>query len=204
MSSWTEAEKKRLNGYIPSTIPEPTCVAESGACSSWDESKQCCPGTECYLETACMKTSSATAEAEVNWVKKGAVTPVKNQGQCGSCWSFSSTGALEGAYQISTGTLDSFSEEQLVECSRLNHGCNGGSMALAFRYYKTHYAELESKYPYTSGTGKKGLCKYSETSKTAVEVKSFSMITPNDSEALKAAIAKGPVSVAIEADKSAF
>ena len=77
-------------------------------------------------------------------------------------------------------------------------------MALAFRYYKSHDAELESEYPYTSGTGKKGSCKYDDHSKTKVEVSKFSMITPKDSDALKAAIAKGPVSVAIEADKTAF
>lgn len=77
MSSWTVGEKKRLNGYVASTIPENTCIAEAGSCSAWDETKQCCPGTECYLETACMKTSTSN-DAEVNWVTKGAVTPVKN------------------------------------------------------------------------------------------------------------------------------
>jgi len=77
-------------------------------------------------------------------------------------------------------------------------------MALAFRYYKSHYAELEANYPYTSGKGKKGSCKYESTSKTAIEVSKFAMVTAKSTEALKAAIAKGPVSVAIEADKTAF
>ena len=62
----------------------------------------------------------------INWVSKGAVTPVKDQGRCGSCWSFSTTGALEGAHQIKSGKLLSFSEQQLVDCSTANHGCNGG------------------------------------------------------------------------------
>lgn len=62
----------------------------------------------------------------VDWVAAGAVTPVKDQGQCGSCWSFSATGALEGAHFLATGNLESFSEEQLVACSTANYGCNGG------------------------------------------------------------------------------
>ena len=62
----------------------------------------------------------------VDWTTAGAVTPVKDQGQCGSCWSFSATGALEGAHQILTGTLLSFSEQQLVSCSTANYACNGG------------------------------------------------------------------------------
>ena len=72
---------------------------------------------------------------EVNWVTSGAVTAVKNQGQCGSCWSFSSTGAIEGAeFLHGTKTLTSLSEENLVECSTKNKGCKGGAMVLAFMY----------------------------------------------------------------------
>merc|ERR1719214_5086 len=78
--------------------------------------------------------SVSAAPARVDWTEQGAVTPVKNQASCGSCWAFSTTGSLEGAYKISSGTLVSLSEEQLVACSKQNHGCQGGSMELGFQY----------------------------------------------------------------------
>ena len=98
--------------------------------------------------------------ASIDWSTKGAVTGVKDQGNCGSCWSFSATGALEGAYQIKYGSLVSFSEQNLVSCDTIDSACNGGLMDNAFSWTKSNGGLCtEDGYPYTSGTtGQKGTC----------------------------------------------
>jgi len=144
-----------------------------------------------------------TAEDAVDWVTKGAVTRVKNQGQCGSCWAFSTTGALEGAYQIAGNPLTEFSEQELVSCasSSGNQGCNGGLMDDAFKWVSKNGLCTESSYPYA---GKLNTCN-SKDCKAVVTCDAEAHDVPEgDEEALVSAIAKGPVSVAIEADKSAF
>merc|ERR1711988_782708 len=139
----------------------------------------------------------------VDWTTKNAVTPVKNQAQCGSCWSFSTTGSVEGAYAIASGTLVSLSEEELVECDKVDQGCQGGLMDNAFKFIES-YGGLcgEEAYPYTSGQGVRGTCKATCTKQ--VTITGFSDVTSGDESALAQAVAKGPVSVAIEADKSVF
>lgn len=107
----------------------------------------------------------APASADsVDWVTAGAVTAVKDQGQCGSCWSFSATGGLEGAYFLAGNTLTAFSEQQLVECAGYAYGnmaCYGGWYYQAWDYLKTHGSETEEDYPYTSGiTGTWASCDY--------------------------------------------
>merc|ERR1719218_4422 len=97
--------------------------------------------------------SGKAAPSSIDWSTKGAVTPVKNQGHCGSCWAFSSTGGLEGALFKATGKLVSLSEEQFVQCSKGNNACQGGSMPRAFEFAEGVDVCTEDSYPYTSGTG---------------------------------------------------
>ena len=147
--------------------------------------------------------SSVSAPTSVDWTTKGAVTPVKNQGQCGSCWAFSTTGSVEGAWFLAGHSLISLSEQQLVSCSGTygNQGCNGGLMDNAFKYIVANGIALESTYPYA---GKTGTCNKSLASQVAAKISSYKDVTPDSPTALEAAIATQPVSVAVEADQSAW
>jgi len=144
--------------------------------------------------------------ADFDWTTKGAVTPVKNQGQCGSCWAFSTTGSLEGANFIANGKLESFSEQELVDCAGSfgNQGCNGGLMDDGFKYIEAKGDALDSVYPYT---GKSGTCDTAKQSANAFKpdcLTSFHDVTTDSETQMMAAVAAGPVSVAIEADQSGF
>ena len=140
-----------------------------------------------------------------DWRKEGAVTPVKNQGQCGSCWAFSTTGSTEGAFFIATGELRSLSEQQLVDCSTAegDHGCNGGLMDFGFQYILDNKGiDSEEDYAYTAVDG---TCDSTKESTVAATIDSFKDVKAGSEDDLAAAILKhGPVSVAIEADQSAF
>merc|ERR1719276_532046 len=171
----TTEEKKKLNGYRASQ----------------------------RVRTPMKLHGDSTADS-VDWRTKGAVTPVKNQGKCGSCWSFSTTGSIEGANQIAGNGLISLSEQQLVDCAGKygNKGCQGGSMDAAMTYVKTNGGlDTEEDYQYQ---GKNDQCDKSKEGQHAASITGHKDVPQNNPTQLAAAVAKGPVSIAIEADKPAF
>lgn len=137
--------------------------------------------------------------ARVDWREKGAVTPVKNQGMCGSCWAFSTTGTTEGAYFLKTGKLVSLSEQQLVDCAREpeyeNLGCNGGWPWSALDYVTKKGLCTEEDYPYLGYDSK---CKESSC-KVAVQSVDKVQLPMGDEESLAIAVAKTPVSIVLDA-----
>lgn len=145
--------------------------------------------------------SASGAPASIDWRTKGAVTTVKDQGQCGSCWTFSSTGAMEGAWAISKGQLVDLSEQELVDCAGLKYGsmgCSGGQMEGAFKFIIENGQCTASSYPYTAKDGSCHSCTAVAHASSCYDVK------PNDQLSLKAAVAKQPIAVAIEADTKYF
>jgi hypothetical protein len=131
--------------------------------------------------------------AEIDWASFGAVTSIKNQGACGACWAFSATGALEGLSKIGYNNLQSFSEQQLIDCSSSygNQGCAGGMMTFAFKYVKFNGITTESVYPYK---GTKGTCIYN-----AGSFKISSYTSAPGCAALTNALLHSPVAVAVDA-----
>merc|ERR1719272_686561 len=127
---------KKSCGQCNPTPPAPTCTDLNNECSSWSQQGWCQRNTNSFMKTNCKKSCNnctgpspgptPTPGNGVDWRNKGAVNAVKNQGSCGSCWSFSANMAMEGAHFVKTGSLLSFAEQQLVDCSKQNHGCSGG------------------------------------------------------------------------------
>lgn len=129
---------------------------------------------------------------EIDWVSKGGVSGVKNQGSCGSCWAFSATGVMESSAKIK-GQVVSLSEQQLVDCSAAegNHGCNGGWPSNALNYVKAHGISTESEYPYTATTSS---CK-----KTGGNFHITSFSSAQGCNGLQNAISAKPISVTVDA-----
>lgn len=164
------------------------------------------------------KPMGFTPPDSIDWVANGAVTSVKNQGHCGSCWTFSAAGALEGAMKIAGRTLVDLSEQELVSCDTgvlAGHGCNGGNPTQAFNWVKKNGICSATDFPYVCEEAQSESCTSARCTKCSTPtLKGGSMFRAGDVTAyasvgqtegdLEAAVAQQPVSVAIEADTDVF
>ncbi|KAL8111723.1 hypothetical protein AgCh_019435 [Apium graveolens] len=153
-------------------------------------------------KTEFMHENTDNLPPSVDWRKKGAVTPVKNQGQCGSCWAFSTIAGVEGINKIKTNKLVSLSEQELVDCEPDNNGCNGGYMENAYEFIKENGGiTAETLYPYKAKDNK---CDALKMNAPVVVIDGHENVPENDEDALMKAVANQPVSVAIDAGGSDF
>jgi len=146
----------------------------------------------------------------VDWDAEGMVTPVKNQGQCGSCWAFSTTGSVESRAAIAAGASspNSLSEQELVDCSSRygNNGCNGGLMDYGFQYVRDQGGLCsEDDYPYKAKTNTiQCTGNRAECSQKLDNISSYADVRSRSMTQLAAAVSQGPVSIAIQANQRAF
>ncbi|XP_053202622.1 procathepsin L-like [Panonychus citri] len=157
-----------------------------------------------YNATTFLTPHHVSLPKSIDWREKGYVTEVKDQGQCGSCWAFSSTGALEGQHFRKTGKMVSLSEQNLVDCSKKfgNNGCEGGLMDNAFSYIRhNHGIDTEQSYPYLAHNGR---CHFHPKDIGATDSGFVDIDAGNETKLMEAIATVGPVSVAIDASHESF
>jgi len=173
LADWTPAEMRARNGYL----------------QSFDE----------VVSEAPVKNVSADP-ASIDWTTKNVVTPVQDQGRCGSCWSFGTVGTIEGQFAKNTKKLLKFSESNLVDCDTSDNACQGGLPTRAYPYVIAHGLDSEEHYPYTP---EKEKCKFNKGD-VKVHIKGFKRVTGGEG-ALKTAVAEvGPIVVGIDASHLSF
>lgn len=180
-----EEFKAMRNGYKPKSSKFPSSLSKSTSFKYGNLSLDALP-------------------VAVDWRKKGAVTPVKDQGQCGCCWAFSAVAAVEGINQITTKKLIPLSEQELVDCDVRGEdkGCSGGLMDNAFNFIiKNKGIATESIYPYA---GVDGICNTKKSSNRVAKITGYENVPANSEMALLKAVANQPVSVAIDAGEDDF
>jgi len=152
-------------------------------------------------------SSSDLINASVDWRAKGAVTPIKNQMHCGSCWAFSATGALEGAWFLKKGALVSLSEEMIVECDKTAKACAGGDMTQAMQFAEGGVC-TEASYPYTCGGKIVGACRANYATNCTVGIPKGGvtgvMAVAKTEAALMSAVAQQPISIGVQANQPVF
>jgi len=146
-------------------------------------------------------TLNAPIPASFDWRTKGAVTPVKDQQQCGSCWAFSATEGVESAWFLAKGQLIQLSPQQIVSCDNNDDGCDGGDLPTAFQYVQQSGLETNADYPYTSGGGNSGTCQYNSQD-VVVHISGFKYATTtgNETQMQAASAANGPLSICVDAE----
>lgn len=152
-----------------------------------------------------MFSDAEVAEAlasSVDWRSQGAVTQVKDQAQCGSCWAFSSTGGIEGAWKLAGNKLTSVSEQELVACDKIDSGCNGGLMDNAYEWLvssKNGQIVTEAAYPYTSGSGFSGSCKNTKSMTVGATISGHKDVTHTEAQMAAWIKKNGPLPIAVDA-----
>lgn len=143
-----------------------------------------------------------TIPKEINWTKKGYVSSVKNQLQCGSCWAFSASEAIEGEWGLKHHQMYNLSEQELVDCSGYlgNNGCGGGTMKMGFEYVIENGLCLNQSYPYN---GTEGICQ-NQTCTKKVHIDKYHSVAKDNIKQLEKAVSKQPISIAIQANLRSF